>query len=65
MSRRFPTFNELRAMLHGAAIGARMALGPTRWCDLRGFFDVAGPFFVGWLLLPLAMLLWLALGALT
>lgn len=42
MSRRFPTLNELRAMLHGAAIGARLALGPTRWCELQPTLEIAG-----------------------
>lgn len=42
MSRRIPTYNELRSMLHGAAIGARMAVGPTRWCELHPFFEIAG-----------------------
>lgn len=58
MSLRFPTFNELRAMAHGAVIGARMAVGPIRWVELRGFFDVAGPLFIVWLALPLVMLVW-------
>lgn len=62
MPLRFPTFNELRAMARGAVIGARMAVGPARWCELRAFFDVGGALFVGWLLLPVAMLLWLAGG---
>lgn len=58
MPRHFPKFIELHAMLRGAAIGARMAVGPTRWVELRGFFDVAGPLFFAWLTLPLVMLAW-------
>lgn len=37
-----PTFSELRAMLQGASVGARFALGPKRWSELRPTFAVAG-----------------------
>lgn len=37
-----PTFSELRAMLQGAAVGARLAVGPQRWSELRPTFVVAG-----------------------
>lgn len=53
-----PTLSELRAMAQGAAIGARLAVGPVRWCELRGFFDLAGPLLLGWLTLPVALLAW-------
>lgn len=37
-----PTSSELRAMLQGASVGARLAVGPQRWSELRPTFVVAG-----------------------
>lgn len=54
--RHIPTPAELRAMAQGALVGARLAVGPARWCELRGFFDLAGPLLLGWIMLPLALL---------
>lgn len=36
-----PTSSELRAMLKGAGVGARLAVGPKRWSELRPAFVVA------------------------
>lgn len=52
----FPTLGELRAMAQGAAIGARLAVGPVRWCELHPFFEL-----LGWFALSLAGLAMLAL----
>lgn len=37
-----PTSSELSAMFQGAAVGARLAVGPQRWGELRPAFAVAG-----------------------
>lgn len=54
----FPTLTELRSMAQGAAIGARMAVGPTRWVELRGFIDLVGAVFLGWFTLPIFLFVW-------
>ncbi|OZA32056.1 MAG: hypothetical protein B7X82_14515 [Hydrogenophilales bacterium 17-64-65] len=36
-----PSASELRKALQGASVGARLALGPQRWSELRPTFVVA------------------------